>query len=97
MVRKKRKTWIIYPEYFDKNLSRSDGRRVSLDLAVPSPKLEDIGSVLDDWNIPNRLEDHEHYPAKWYERNGRIYIPKQKGTKQEVLKKIGEELKKRKK
>ncbi|MFP3871565.1 MAG: signal recognition particle subunit SRP19/SEC65 family protein [Candidatus Aenigmatarchaeota archaeon] len=97
MVRKKRKTWIIYPEYFDKNLSRSEGRRVPSKLAISKPNIEEIGKILDSWNIPNRLEEHEHYPATWYKRNGRIFIPKQKGSKQEILKKIGKKLKERRK
>ncbi len=96
MVRKERKTWIIYPEYFDKNKTRAEGRRVPQDLSVPSPKLGDIGKILDSWDIPNRLESHEHHPATWFEGNGRIFIPKQKGTKHEILKKLAKELKKRK-
>lgn len=97
MVRKKRKTWIIYPEYFDKNLSRSDGRRVPIKFAVSSPKLEEIGKILDAWDVPNRLEKSEHHPATWFERNGRIFIPKQKKSKQKLLKKLGKELKERRK
>ncbi len=93
MVRKKRKTWIIYPEYFDKNIFRSQGRRVPSELAVSSPKIEEIGDILDSWNIPNRLEENEHHPATWYKRNGRIFIPKQRGSKHKVLKKIAKELK----
>ncbi len=88
-----RKTWIIYPEYFDKNLSRSDCRKVPIELAVSSPDVDTIGKILDSWEIPNRVEKHEHHPAEWYRENGRIIIPKQKGSKQELLKKIAEKLK----
>lgn len=95
MVRKKRKTWIIYPEYFDKNKTRSEGRRVPKERAISSPKIKDIGKILDSWNIPNRLEDQEHHPATWFEGNGRVFIPKQKGSKHKMLKKMAKELKKR--
>ncbi len=97
MPRRERKTWILFPEYFDKNLTRSETRRVPEELAVDSPSSEEIGDILDSWDIPNRIEKHKHHPAKWYERNGMIIIPKQKGSKRQLLKKIGEELKRRRK
>jgi len=95
MAGRERKTWIIFPEYFDKQLSRSDSRRVHKKFAVNSPNVEEIGDILDSWEIPNRIEKHQHHPSTWYESNGRIIIPKQKGSKQKLLKKIGEELKRR--
>ncbi len=95
MAGRERKTWIIFPEYFDKQLSRAESRRVPKKLAVNSPDIEEIGDILDSWDIPNRVEKHQHHPSTWYKRNGRIIIPKQKGSKQELLKKICEELKRR--
>lgn len=96
MVRKERKTWIIYPEYFDKRKARSEGRRVPKELSVSSPKIDDIGKILDSLDVPNRVENHEHHPATWFERNGRILLPKQKGSKRELLKKLAEELREQK-
>ena len=95
MAGRERKTWIIFPEYFDKQLSRSETRRIPKKLSVNSPDVEELGHILDSWDIPNRIEKHQHHPSTWYERNGRVIIPKQKGSKQEILKKIGEELKRR--
>ena len=43
MPRRERKTWIIYPEYFDRSNSRSNGRRVPKNVAVKNPKIEEIG------------------------------------------------------
>jgi len=97
MAGRERKTWIIFPEYFDKKFSRSEGRRVPEKLAVNSPNIDEIGDILDSWDIPNRIEKHQHHPSTWYESNGRVIIPKQKGNKQELLKKIAEDLKKRRK
>lgn len=95
MVRKERKTWIIYPEYFEKNRSRSESRKVPIDLAVSSPKLEEIGDILDDMDVPNRIEKHQHHPSNWFKEKGRVIIPKQKGSKTDFLKKIGKKLKER--
>ncbi len=93
MAGRERKTWIIFPEYFDKKLSRSDCRRVPKKLAVKSPDIKEIGDILDSWEVPNRIEEHQHHPSTWYERNGRVIIPKRKGSKQKFLKKISKQLK----
>lgn len=95
MPRRQRKTWIIYPEYFDKNKSRSNGRRVPKNLAIKNPHIEDIAELLDELDVPNRTERHAQHPAHWYDENGRIIIPKQQEKKEEFLNIIAEELKKR--
>lgn len=95
MPRRQRKTWIIYPEYFDKNNSRSDGRKVPKELAVKNPNIEEIGRVLDEMDVPNRIEKHAQHPAHWYEENGRLIIPKQQENKEGFLDILAEELKER--
>ncbi|MFW6083352.1 MAG: signal recognition particle subunit SRP19/SEC65 family protein [Thermoplasmatota archaeon] len=95
MPRRQRKTWIIYPEYFDKNKSRSDGRKVPIELAVKNPHIEEIGKVLSEMDVPNRIEKHAQHPANWYEENGRLIIPKQQEKKEEFLDILAEELKER--
>ena len=37
---------VIYPEYFDYNLKRSEGRKVPLSEAVRSPKLDELSKLL---------------------------------------------------
>lgn len=95
MPRRERKTWIIYPEYFDRSNSRSNGRRVPKNLAVKNLNIEDIGKVLDEMDIPNRIEKHAQHPGHWYEENGRLIIPKQQEKKDDFLKRLAEELRKR--
>ncbi len=95
MSPRKRKTWIIYPEYFDKELTRSEGRRVPVSLAIKSPTVDDINRTLSYYNIPNRVETHKHYPSTWYERRGRVLLTKQNITKQSFLKKLSEKMKER--
>ena len=41
-----KKPIIIYPEYFDHNLKRSEGRKVPLSEAVRSPKIDELSSIL---------------------------------------------------
>lgn len=91
---KERKTWIIYPEYFDARLSRSDCRRVPKNIAVNSPKAEEISKILNKRDIPNRVEQHKHHPSTWFKKRGRVMINKRKKPKQQFLKGLGKELKK---
>ncbi len=94
MPLKKRNTWVIYPEYFDADLSRSDGRRVPKKYAISSPDIEEMSNILKDFDIPNMKEDHKAHPSTWYKRNGRIIINKQNMSKQKFLKQLGKKLKK---
>ena len=95
MPRRQRKTWIIYPEYFDRSKSRSNGRRVPKNVAVKNPKIEEIASVLDEMDVPNRIEKHAQHPAHWYEENGRLIVPKQQEKKDDFLNKLADEIRKR--
>ncbi|MFW6040620.1 MAG: signal recognition particle subunit SRP19/SEC65 family protein [Thermoplasmatota archaeon] len=93
MARKERKIWIIYPEYFDTRLTRSERRRVPKNLAVNSPDIDEISEVLDSFDIPNRVEKHKHHPHDWYEKRGRIIINKQGKSKEEFLKDLAKSIK----
>ncbi len=95
MAGRERKTWIIYPEYFNKSLSRSKGRRVPRSIAVNSPSPDEISEILDDLKIPNRVETQASYPSTWYRRNGRIIMPRQEWSKHKFLKRVGNKLKKK--
>ncbi len=90
---RERKTWVIYPEYFDKRFSRSECRRVPKTIAVKGPTVEEINKVLNSYEIPNRVEKNASHPRTWYENNGRIIIAKQNISKHEFLIKLGEKLK----
>ncbi len=93
MPPRKRKTWVIYPEYFDKRMTRKEGRRIPKDLSFKSPNIEEINKVLNSYNIPNRVENHKHHPARWYEKRGRVLLAKQNVPKQTFLKKLAERIK----
>lgn len=93
MAVKERNTWVIYPEYFDGNLSRGECRKVPRKLAVKSPSVDEIADILDSYDLPNRVEKYKHHPATWAQRNGRIIIQKQSGSKNSFLKKVAKALK----
>lgn len=87
---------MIWPQYIDENLSLSEGRKVSKELAVKEPSVNDIERALKRLNIPMTVEKDKAYPGKWYEKSGRVLVESEE-NKLELLKEICEEIKKMRK
>jgi signal recognition particle subunit SRP19 len=87
---------VVYPEYFDVGLSRSEGRKVAKKYAIQSPKLEDITKAAKLAGLKPIVEEERSYPGKWHKRSGRIIVPK-KFKKTKILQKMASKLKKTKK
>lgn len=83
---------ILYPEYFDAALSRSQGRRVPKKQAINEPTVDIIEKCAKKLKLKTKKED-AHHPSKWYEKRGRIIIRK-KWKKTVTIKKIAEIMKK---
>lgn len=77
----------VWPQYLDKNLSLNEGRKVSKEIAVEDPKLQDIEKTLKRLNLPYSTQKERAYPSKWYEKSGRILVESDK-SKLELLKEI---------
>jgi signal recognition particle subunit SRP19 len=69
---------VLWPHYFDRNLTRAQGRRVPANLAVEDPKA-------------GHIANEARPPAYWHKSKGRVLVPK-KGKKEEVLKQIASRL-----
>lgn len=82
----------IYPQYFDKNLTLSEGRKVPKNLAVREPSLNEIAKALKKLKLQHTLEKNKSYPKKWYEKTGRIIVENKK-SKRETLKEIADKIK----
>lgn len=83
---------MLYPEYFDAKLSKSQGRKIPKKIAIQNPNVELIEIIAKKMNLNPIVED-KHYSKNWFERRKRVVIDK-KGKKLELIKKIAEELKK---
>lgn len=60
------KTWqILYPCYFDRSLSHSEGRRVNTNLSVYNPQANTILQALRALGIPAILEATKTHPKDW--------------------------------
>ncbi|MEM0246218.1 MAG: signal recognition particle subunit SRP19/SEC65 family protein [Desulfurococcaceae archaeon] len=81
---------VVYPAYFDANLTRKEGRRVPLHLAVPSPSLEHIFSTCKTLGLNPELEPDKTYP-RCINAKGRIIIDK-RGSKLKTLYLVANEL-----
>lgn len=83
---------VIYPNYFNSNISRTEGRRVSIDLSVPNPSIDDIIKVCEKLGLNPEVEYEKTHPKNTLAR-GRIIVDK-RGSKRKTLNAIATELKK---
>ena len=84
---------VIYPEYFDKNLSWRMGRRVPLKLAFDDPELKRVALAAQKAGFEVLLDPGKHYSRTWYHKKGRLFIPKD-GSKEQQLRLIAKNLSK---
>ena len=82
---------VIYPEYFDLNLKRSEGRKVPINIAVKKPNIEEILGIVKALGS-DVLKSSKSHPSNWHLELGSINLF-YKGTKVSLLHKIGKELK----
>ena len=74
MVSKEEGFQVLWPRYFDKGLTRAQGRRVSRAQAVPSPRLEDIIKAVKGLKLKYRLESDASHPSSHWKQNGRVVV-----------------------
>ncbi|MDD3398970.1 MAG: signal recognition particle subunit SRP19/SEC65 family protein [Candidatus Methanomethylophilaceae archaeon] len=76
--------WVIWPEYFDKSRSRSQGRRVSSSQAIVDPDLTKLEKAVAQLGLEYKVEKDKAFPSNWWEANGRIRVERA-GPKSELL------------
>jgi len=64
---------VIWPAYLDAERSRSEGRRVATDLAVPDPSVDEIASAVQQVGYDAVIERNRTYPRE-YEPRGRVVV-----------------------
>ena len=64
----------IWPQYLDKNLTLSEGRKISKEYAVSSPTMDEIEKALKRLGLTYNVQKERAYPGKWYEKSGRDLI-----------------------
>ncbi|MBN1682359.1 signal recognition particle protein Srp19 [Candidatus Bathyarchaeota archaeon] len=82
---------VIWPIYFDIDLSWSKGRRVPRNLAVKQPKIENIAKAAYEEGLNPELKKESAHPKRPWIKNGLILIDK-KLPKNEAIKRIAKKL-----
>ena len=66
--------YILYPQYFDSQITRAQGRRVPRELGVKAPKAIDVFHAAQAVGFDPELDPDHHHPAFWSQRAGRVLI-----------------------
>ena len=82
----------IWPQYLNKNLSLSQGRKIALEDAVKDPSINDIEKALKRLGLKYEIDKEQAYPGKWYEKSGRALVEWDK-TKLELIREISLKIK----
>jgi signal recognition particle subunit SRP19 len=78
---------IIWPVYIDLKKTKHEGRRVSLEHAVSTPKLREISRAAAKLGLNPEVEKNKSYSRSWWESSGRVTVDKTM-PKRELLAKI---------
>lgn len=92
--------FIIWLDYFNKNLSRRKGRRIRKEHAIFDPTISELlQAVLDsELNITNdKSNDHARYPRRSFVRSGYVMIPKINKKKYEIMQMLASKISSRRK
>jgi len=88
MLRKKR-YYVLYPEYFDKRLSRREGRKVPRNKAVEECSLGKIAYACKHLNFEYTIEKDKKYSRNWWNSEGRILVsPNSAKNKTELIRRV---------
>lgn len=83
---------IIWLDYFDSSLKRSQGRRVPLSLASRSPTLTELMEACKRLGL-DAIQAEAKYPRSFWKNSGYVSVRK-KGPKQKILLEIAKNLSK---
>ena len=64
---------VLWPAQFDAELSRAEGRRVPLDVAVPEPTVDEIAKAVQQVGYDAVVERDVTYPRE-YKPRGRVLV-----------------------
>jgi len=89
-MRKKDKI-ALWPLYFDLTKSRVDGRKVPKNVAVPSPKLDEIRKAVEQLGLQYEIVSDASHPKLSWQRSGMLVVSKV-GSRAQTIRKIAEQL-----
>jgi signal recognition particle subunit SRP19 len=84
-MRKRDGMLIFWPAYFDRNLSRSQGRKLPSKLAAPEVTLKLLEIAAESTGLEYELEPEKRYPKDWTKSQGYIVVANDEGHKKKRL------------
>lgn len=79
----------LWPEYFDIERSRSEGRRLPKSLCVRNPSLDLIAKGALILDLEYEIYEGKAYPANWAAKRGCVRVERGKMPKTAILPEIG--------
>jgi signal recognition particle subunit SRP19 len=87
MVSRGEDKYVIWPIYFDKSISRLNGRKIAKKYAIEKPTIEAISKAAKSLGLNPKLEKDCAYPSNHWKKQGRILVDK-KESKSKIIKQI---------
>lgn len=80
---------VIWPAAVDAERSRSEGRRIPLDLAVADPSLDEIATAVQQVGYDAVIEHDKTYPREFEERGRVVVKDADDASKSDLLSAVG--------
>jgi signal recognition particle subunit SRP19 len=74
IMRKHTGMLIVWPAYFEKNLTRTQGRRISSNLAASNVTLKILEMAAESSSFEYEVEPDKRYPRSFSESNGYLLV-----------------------
>ncbi|MCJ2513952.1 MAG: signal recognition particle protein Srp19 [Candidatus Thermoplasmatota archaeon] len=74
MVSKDDHKLIIWPIYFEKNISRSKGRKIAKKFSLEKPDVEKIAKAAKTLGLSPIIEKNASHPYRSWKKEGRVII-----------------------
>ena len=79
---------VLWPAYFDAGLTRSEGRRVPVALAVDEPTVDEIADAVQQVGYDAVIEREKSY-SREFDTRGRVLVKGADDTKNDLVQAIG--------
>ncbi len=84
-MRKQDRKLIFWPAYFEKNISRSQGRKIPSNLAAPDVTISLLEEAAEAAGMEYEIQADKQYPRYWSVNRGYIVVDNNEGHKKKRL------------
>lgn len=92
MVSKSDGLVVLWPAYFDRSRSRSEGRRVARDKAVERPDVKQVAKAAKAAGLTAEVDADARHPSRPWEASGRVLVADADAPKEALLDRVADEL-----